>query len=277
MRQSFLSWECIVVDGDSTDGTLEILREYESERFRWISEKDKGIYDAMNKGAAIARGEWLYFLGSDDFFYSKESLENVFQSDLSQVGFVYANVFDSTLGRKYDGPFDYQKLLLRNICHQAVFYRREIFEKLGGYDISFRIFGDWDLNIKCFSNPQITISYIDAMVAFYARGGASAAYNDVPFFRNVLFPARLALLEKGGLKKLRSPAEYDVWWRLLRSMRLSAHEKLADSTPDGTIPAIIKRMYHHQKPIPYSVLKIGVLSKAAMFVSYVQSLMYPLR
>ena len=92
-EQSYKNVEVVVIDGGSTDGTLEILKNNKAENLIWISEPDKGIYDAMNKGIRICSGEWLYFLGADDQLYDKNVLANIFQnSNVSGVEFLYGNV-----------------------------------------------------------------------------------------------------------------------------------------------------------------------------------------
>lgn len=77
VKQNYKNIEYIIIDGESTDGTLEIIKKYQNSIAYWISEPDKGIYDAMNKGINIAKGEWIYFLGSDDWLYNKNVIGSV--------------------------------------------------------------------------------------------------------------------------------------------------------------------------------------------------------
>src|SRR5258706_12465173 len=129
VRQKNRSYELLIIDGSSSDNTLKIV-EMASEAYdniRWVSEKDKGIYDAMNKGIKMARGKWLFFLGADDELYDSYVLDRVFaiiqQTDALMV-YGNVNMCSATPGGEmketvYDGVFTREKLWLRNICHQA--------------------------------------------------------------------------------------------------------------------------------------------------------------
>ncbi len=103
---------------------MQIVEEMSSKypAIRFVSEKDKGIYDAMNKGVNLAKGEWLYFLGSDDRLFDNNVLNTIYQSVKDQnVDLVYGNIYKEETGKLYDGSFDLDKLLKRNISHQAMF------------------------------------------------------------------------------------------------------------------------------------------------------------
>lgn len=268
VAQIYDKWEYIIVDGGSTDGTVDILERYHSPKILWKSEPDKGIYDAMNKGINRASGEWIYFLGADDTFIDSNVLEKVFLNKSYEADFVYGSVFDERSKRNYDGEFDQNKLLKKNICHQSIFFNRDLFTTIGNYNTNYRIFGDWDFNFRCFSNAKVKKEYVDVVVANYSQGGASAENNDILFFREVLFPQRLQNIQKKGLKNLRNIRVYDEWWRLLRSLRLEKNEHLINFSNKEPLPDIIRRMYSFQKVFPYKYLKIGFFSKATMFISY---------
>lgn len=270
LRQTYKNIELIVVDGGSTDGTLDILRKYEFKNFIWKSEPDKGIYDAMNKGIMMANGEWIYFLGADDTLINEKIIENIFDNENnSGIDLLYGDVYFLSLKRRYDGPFDENKILFRNICHQSIFYKKSIHDKVGYYNLEYPLFADWDFNIRCFFNPEIKRKYIDIVVANYAKGGLSNANNDLPFFRNVLFPKNLLALQKNGIKKLNNVIFYDKWWRLLRSMKLiGKKDSLADYVLNGNLPGAISNMFSFQRKIPFRVLSIGVFSKSFMLISY---------
>ena len=116
-NQSFQDFELIVFDNHSNDGTLEILRN-ESRIDTLIVENDKGIYDAMNKATRVAKGNWCYFIGSDDILFDNQTLEKVFEIDSSHIDFMYGNVLLKNKQSIYDGPFDALKLSLKNIYLQ---------------------------------------------------------------------------------------------------------------------------------------------------------------
>ena len=268
LSQTYENWEFIIVDGGSTDGTLDILKKYNSPKILWKSEPDKGIYDAMNKGIQKASGDWIYFLGGDDTFFDNRVLENIFLNKHYKSDFLYGDVYDKRLNRNYDGEFNKSKLLKKNICHQGIFFKNEIFNVLGNYNIRYRLFADWEFNLRCFSNDEVRKEYVNAVVANYSEGGLSTENNDIPFFREVLFPHRLQNIHKEGLRKLRNVRVYDEWWRLLRSLRLEKNESLTNFSGKESLPDIIIRMRSFQKVLPYKYLKVGVISKAFMVISY---------
>ena len=127
LKQSFKDYELIIIDGLSNDGTLDLIKEYavkSQERIKFISEKDKGIYDAMNKGIDLAKGEWLYFLGSDDRFANDDVLENIhkkIRNESNSLSLVYGDVIRSRTGDRYIGELTGLKIFTNNICHQAAF------------------------------------------------------------------------------------------------------------------------------------------------------------
>jgi glycosyltransferase involved in cell wall biosynthesis len=184
--QTYQNFEICIIDGASSDNTIAKANQFRSQfkNIRILSESDKGTYDAMNKGIDIAQGDWIYFLGSDDEVHD----ENVF-SDIFRVipekkcGILYGNVRingDTSWakdGQLYDGEFRIQQLLTRNICHQAMFYRRKLFNKLGKYNLRYPVCADWELNIRFFSRTQSV--YLDRTIAnFYGGGLSSGAIND---------------------------------------------------------------------------------------------------
>lgn len=180
LSQTFADFELLVCDGASTDNTVALVNSIADERLRAVSKQDQGIYDAMNSGITMARGEWLYFMGSDDYLWDQEVLTDVFQyiKDVNP-DFVYGNVFSPDLGEIYDGEFDIQKLYRRNICHQAVFCKRGIFDKVGMFDTRFRVLGDYDFTVRCFHDASILKGYFDRRIAYYAPNGASRKMNRV--------------------------------------------------------------------------------------------------
>lgn len=192
LDQTYSNFEILVIDGQSEDDTLNIMAQFRDRRIRTISEKDKGIYDAMNKGIEIAKGEYLYFMGSDDTLYNDKVLEDIYHA-LTSAGrpkVLYGNVHihgsnkwveDGTI---HAGEFDLRRLLSHNISHQAIFYHRSVFKEQGKYNTRYTIFADHDMNLRCFANYPFV--YTDIIVANFNVGGASSEIIDTMFEQDKL-------------------------------------------------------------------------------------------
>jgi len=182
VSQSYSDWEVLIMDGVSKDETINIAKSYNDDRIRIYSEPDKGIYDAMNKGIKKSRGEWLYFLGSDDWLYDDNVLKFVFQdNDFSEYDVVYGEVESDVFHDKF-GEWSVATLEC-NRCHQGIFYRRNFFEKGNMYNIKYNVWADHDINLRWFLNFRS--KYIPLIVAHYCADGYSANKVDV-FFDNVI-------------------------------------------------------------------------------------------
>lgn len=182
--QTFPGKEHLIVDGDSTDGTVAIIRRYAEQypHITLISEKDDGIYDAMNKGIGLAKGDWLYFLGCDDVFSNEKVLEEIFSLDaIDSFDVVYGNVLWGDTGRVYDGKFSRLKLMEQNICHQAIMMKRSLFDRLGTFDVSYKIWADYLLNLKWFNRDDVRVKYVDLVIAKYGIDGRSSRMEDADF------------------------------------------------------------------------------------------------
>lgn len=174
--QDYQNKELIVVDGNSTDGTVEIICNYAQQHLcvKWLTEPDEGVYDAMNKGIAMSEGEWIYFLGADDTLYDANVISRVLSSVDRDCQVVYGNVLSARFEGKYDGEFDLEKILQRNICHQAIFYRKQLFESLGGYSLRYRVLADYEFNLRWMLAPNTKHHFIDVVVANYGSEGISS-------------------------------------------------------------------------------------------------------
>jgi glycosyltransferase involved in cell wall biosynthesis len=179
-RQDFGNLEFIIVDGASTDGTLEIIRKHELSIDYWVSEPDLGIYDAINKGVRLARGRWLYILGSDDTL--RDSLRAVAQFLCDEHTVYYGNVFRTRSKRLYEGAFGPWKLSRRNICQQAIFYPRSLFDERQ-FDLRYRLLADWEFNIRTYSDSRFQFQFIPVTIADYNDlTGVSSVATDVQFW-----------------------------------------------------------------------------------------------
>jgi glycosyltransferase involved in cell wall biosynthesis len=181
ISQTNQNFEICIIDGASSDLTIAKVCSFRAyfDRIGILSETDKGTYDAMNKGIDLAKGEWIYFLGSDDEIYDENVFTDIFKINPDKnCGIVYGNVrIDGDTpwaknGQIYDGEFSIEQLLERNICHQAIFYRKKMFETLGKYNLRYPICADWELNIRFF--PRTKPKYLDRIIANFYGGGISS-------------------------------------------------------------------------------------------------------
>jgi len=179
--------EVVVVDGKSTDETLTIVESFTQKipQLRWISEKDKGIYDAMNKGMALAHGKFLYFLGADDeITFTINQITPILQNENT---IYYGNVLLKNTQTLYDGAFTTAKLIEQNICHQAIFYPKKIVEQ-HPYNLKYKLLADYELNLKLWSKYKF--EYVDLTIAVYSNDGISTQVKDVQFksdFLSILY------------------------------------------------------------------------------------------
>lgn len=217
--QTFADWEVLVMDGASTDQTVDIVKSYQDERLKIFSESDDGVYDAMNKGVKIAGGEWLYFLGSDDWLLNNMVLQNFFSSDIDDFEVVYGDVEADQLTSEHKGEWTVDTIEY-NRCHQAIFYKRSLFAKNGLYDSKYKLFADYAFNLKWFLQGKTKSKYIDLTIAHYSKGGMSESCIDELFMQDFAF-----LLIKYGhksipLKKQKEMARQTMTYNVKRPVAL---------------------------------------------------------
>lgn len=180
--QSHDDVEHIVVDGASTDGTLEVLQLCLSKSARLFSEKDKGIYDALNKGLRLASGDVIGFMHSDDFFADSSVLSDVaiafadpdvmaVYGDLQYVDKVDT---DRVIRNWKSGVFKPERLRRGWMPpHPTLYVRRSVVEKLGGFDTTFKIAADYDSVLRYFSSPSFKVRYVPRVLVKMRVGGES--------------------------------------------------------------------------------------------------------
>ena len=182
-RQTYPALELVIVDGGSKDGTIDRIRRYEEDVDYWVSEPDRGVYDAYNKGVRFAVGEWLYFIGAGDELADQDAVKRIFSPPPAGM-LVYGNVGWGDTGKIYDGRFTKLKLCRRNICHQAAFYHRNLFRELGGFDLRYPVVADWVFNLRCFGSAATRPVYKDIVVANFDLTGIASQKGDPAFDRD---------------------------------------------------------------------------------------------
>ena len=177
VNQTWQDFEWIVVDGGSTDGTVAVLKKYADRIDVLISEKDSGIYNAMNKGIKLAHSEWLNFMNGGDCFAANDVLEKVFKNKEYDADILYGDVkvyrTDGTSFIKTH-PSEISKNFLRinTICHQSSFIKYSIFKKFGLYNEKLKIVSDWEIFVRAFTQHK-KFKYIDLLISNFYLGGIS--------------------------------------------------------------------------------------------------------
>lgn len=181
LEQTYDNVEYIIIDGNSKDDTLAIIKKYENNIAKVISETDQGLYDAMNKGVKLATGDIIGILNSDDIFYNKEVLTDI-------ANFHSKNNIDASIGnivqhkngkiiRVYNS-FNWkpEKLKIGFMPpHPSIFFKRELFEKYGYYRLDFISAADYELVTRFFLKNNLTYKYSDITTTAMAMGGISSS------------------------------------------------------------------------------------------------------
>ena len=207
--QTFKDYEVIIMDGGSKDDTANVITEFKNLPIKFKSEPDKGIYDAMNKGINCSSGDFLYFMGCDDRLFSNDVLEKIFTTPaVLHNHVIYGDAVFSDTGIRYDGEFTYFKLFDKNICHQSIFTHRKVFEYLGEFDIRYKIYADWEFNMRWFTTAWVRREYIPITISYFNASGFSSTLQDEVFYaeqdelRNKYFPSIVQYLIRNPHKPL---------------------------------------------------------------------------
>ena len=180
ISQDYDDIECIVVDAGSTDGTVEIIKGFGDRINTFISEPDRGIYDGLNKGISLATGDVIAFLHSDDVYAHETVISNVvgfFDNDTQGVygDLVYTDKVDMSKVFRYWKSCDFSPSLLSKGWmppHPTLFLRREVYQKYGTFDTSFKIAGDYDFMLRILKD-NIVVKYLPQVVYKMRVGGES--------------------------------------------------------------------------------------------------------
>lgn len=183
VQQTYENIEVIVIDGKSSDSTLEIIKSFTNRIDKFISEPDKGIYDALNKGISLASGDYIGFLHSDDAFTSKDSIKKLAETviNLGECDAVYGNLHYVSRSRKgkvvrrwVSSSF---KPFMLNYGwmppHPSLYLNRRVYEKYGGFDAFFKIAADYESILRFFSKPSFNALFVPEVIVDMKLGGAS--------------------------------------------------------------------------------------------------------
>ena len=208
LNQTYNDYELIVVDGGSKDDTVDILRHYElifNGRMKWISEPDRGIYDAMNKGIAMATGDVVGILNSDDFYTSNGILRKVaITMQDKNIDAVYGDVHyvhDNDLGKcvRYYSSKPFRRVWMRfgfMPAHPSFYCRREVYERYGTFDLSYKVAADFDCLLRLIFVTRKRQQYLPVDLVARRTGGAST--RGFASHKQIMRDHQLAFKRNGG-------------------------------------------------------------------------------
>jgi glycosyltransferase len=183
LEQNYDNIEYIIIDGNSTDGTKEIIESYRDKISKYISEPDNGMYDAINKGLQLATGDAIGLMHSDDEFYDEKAISRIvnrFKYDESIEGVYGDGVYVSNdnqermIRNRIGGAFSRQRIKSGWLpLHPTVYLKKKIFDKYGLYDINFKIASDTEFLLRYLYKHKIKVSYINSYIVKMRMGGMS--------------------------------------------------------------------------------------------------------
>jgi len=173
-EQTFSDYEYIIIDGGSTDGSREYIEHHKEKLAYWVSEKDGGIFNAMNKGIEKASGKYLIFMNSGDYFYSADILTKVFDKP-PQSDIVYGNViwWPVKHNGSYPDKLSFNHFKHSTIPHQGSFIRKELFNLVGKYDEQYEVNSDWNFFVLAIFKYNCSYKHLNLIISYCNTDGVS--------------------------------------------------------------------------------------------------------
>lgn len=233
VEQTYTNFEFIVIDGASTDGSVDLLSQYKDYIPVIVSENDSGIYDAMNKGIAKANGDYLLFLNSGDALTSPNALDDFINHNSFKGDIIYGDYMFEEGHKIYPDELPEYYFMRTSLPHQSTFFKRSVFEKMGTYDESYKIGADRAFFIKCFEDKSITFQHIEYFLTLFDLSGLS---NDPNYLARKKKEDERMFYEFYGVK-------YDEY---KEQVRLEAQRKVAER---NSLKGILKRILNRIKKL----------------------------
>lgn len=176
VNQNFEDYEYIIIDGGSTDGTLDVIKKHQDKITHWVSEPDKGIYDAMNKGIDLASGEWINFMNSGDYFHRNDTVSQVVSYFSIELNIIYGNTllsYERNKTSKYLTAKKFQNIRYSiPFCHQSVFVKSELIKEMK-FDLMYRYSADYDFFLKIYKKKKYIYKKVPIPISIYDMNGVS--------------------------------------------------------------------------------------------------------
>ncbi len=221
VNQNYIDFEYIIIDGGSTDNSVDVINKYRDKINHWVSEPDKGIYNAMNKGIQQANGAYLLFLNSGDELDNVESLASI-NTILLEEDIIYTNLIikdtQSKYTKEYPKTLSFNYFLTDSLPHPATFIKKNLFERIGYYDEELKICSDWAFFINAICKHNATYKYFNTNLSVFYFDGISSSteysalilaernrvlQRDFPLYLSVIDELKEARLLKQHLRNSR--------------------------------------------------------------------------
>lgn len=181
VNQTYIDYEYIIIDGGSTDGSVEEIKEYTAKLSYWVSERDKGIYNAMNKGILKAKGEYCLFLNSGDWLLSEDVLNNVFSKNITE-DLVCCKLVNHNINGLIQLPKEtltFYDFYTGSLSHPSTFIKTIFLKEIGMYDETLKIAADWKFFIEAVVIKKCSYISLDIETTVFAPGGLSTIHNKI--------------------------------------------------------------------------------------------------
>jgi glycosyltransferase involved in cell wall biosynthesis len=226
INQTFTNYEFLIIDGNSTDNSCDIITNYKNHISAFISEPDTGIFNAMNKGIKKAQGEYLLFLNSGDCLTSKTALKDFIGHERFHGHIIYGD-YQFNQGRKvfpdHISPYYFMKT---SLPHQSTLFHKSVFELMGGYDESYKMVSDRAFYLKCFLSNQFIFTHIPYALTLFDLNGFSS---------DMAFKSKKNEEDERMFQEL-----YGVYYKDMKSIK-QLHQHLAECRRN-TLTGIAKRI-----------------------------------
>ena len=233
ISQTYTGIEFIVVDGDSSDGSKGIIDQYSSQITKWVSEIDKGIYHAMNKGIKMATGDYLLFLNSGDSLIDLEVVKTVSNEMTDNKDLYYGDIYfkrkDKTTKETFPENLTFDFFYYNNLSHQATFIKRTLFDDLFLYNESYKIAADWEFFIYAICKANVSYRHLPIYITLYDGTGISSNEKNKEIITkeremtiDKYFPAfkddydKISILRQRRFKQFLSIKENRTAWEILK-------------------------------------------------------------
>ncbi|PKA82120.1 glycosyltransferase involved in cell wall biosynthesis [Ulvibacter sp. MAR_2010_11] len=193
VSQSFTDYEYLIIDGGSTDNSIAVVENFKKEITHWVSERDTGVFNAMNKGIAASKGQYLLFLNGGDVFTSKNVLKRFIEHPKFGGDIIYGDYQFENGEKRYPDVLPPDYFMRTSLPHQSTLFKRTVFETMGHYDEKYKIGADRAFYIKCQVAGNIEFRHVPVALSLFDLSGMS---NDDQFSKEK--EAEDMLLQKEG-------------------------------------------------------------------------------